>query len=223
MNSLTESVSPTMISHPFKFIYSHIPKCAGTTIEVALKKHASPSLGNELAIENKWWRNKRLFELYSENPSYFKFSFSRNPFDRIVSAYSFFTNHNISFKNFVFEVELFLNHNPQNIFKEVDNNFCCNPSVNKTFMPLNDPLLGYHVLPQNYYITSKFDFIGKVENLQNDFDQVCESVGLDRIKLPNLNQSSHQHYTSYYDQECRDIVENLYQGDLNQFKYNFDV
>ena len=108
-----------MISHPFKFIYSHIPKCAGTTIEVALKKHASPSLGNKLAKENKWWRNKRLFELYSENPSYYKFSFTRNPFERIVSAFTFFTNNNISFKNFVLEIELFLDHNPQNIFKEV--------------------------------------------------------------------------------------------------------
>ena len=212
-----------MISHPFKFIYSHIPKCAGTTIEVALKKHASPSLGNELAKENKWWRNKRLFELYSENPSYYKFSFTRNPFERIVSAFTFFTNNNISFKNFVLEIELFLDHNPQNIFKEVDHNFCCNPSVHKTFMPLNDALLGYHVLPQNYYISPKFDFIGKVENLQNDFDQVCESVGLDKIKLPNLNQSSHQHYTSYYDQESRSLVENLYQEDLIQFKYNFDA
>ena len=96
---------PFSVKHNLLFV--HIPKCAGTTIEVALKKHASPSSGSEIAKQNKWWRNKRLFELYSENPCYFKFSFTRNPFERIVSAFSFFTNNNISFKNFVLEIELF--------------------------------------------------------------------------------------------------------------------
>ena len=210
-----------MISHRHKFIYSHIPKCAGTTIEVVLKKFASPSIGSELAKENKWWRNKKLFELYKVNVDYFKFSFSRNPFERLVSTFSYFTDEKIPFSDFVKDVESFLNSKPHAIFKEISENRCINHSVRRNISPLKNALLGYHVLEQNYFVDSSFDFIGKVENLQSDFDYVCGIVGLDNFELPQLNRSSHNHYCSYYNTELRDIVERLYRKDLEMFNYDY--
>ena len=174
-----------MISHDYKFIYSHLPKCGGTTVETMLKKYASSSIGNPVAIRNKWWRNKNLFDLYENFPNYYKFTFSRNPYSRIVSAYTHWENKNEkvrgnNFRHFTEQICSFLSESPERIYATVGGNRCKNKTVDsKDFkFPYNDSLLGYHVLPQRYFITEDFDFIGKIENFQTDFDLICERLGI---------------------------------------------
>ena len=52
-----------MISHKHKFIFIHIPKAAGTTIEKTLFPYASASFGSPFAKRDKCYRNKGLFNI----------------------------------------------------------------------------------------------------------------------------------------------------------------
>jgi hypothetical protein len=129
------------------------------------------------------------------NPSdYFKFSFSRNPWDRLVSAwkYSFVSGRikrygKVDFNEFVksrLDAWLCVDMNT------VD--FC-----------------------------EGCDFIGRFENLQQDFDIVCDKIGIARKQLPHINKTKHKHYTEYYDDETREIVAQKYAKDIEYFGYKF--
>ena len=76
-------------SHKYKLIYFHIPKCAGVSVRRAIgidkTKHnglfKNVSIG--LAIDVKYNTDDEIYN------SYHKFSIVRNPFERMLSLYSF--------------------------------------------------------------------------------------------------------------------------------------
>ena len=196
-----------MISHSHKFIFVHINKTAGTSIETALQKYSDSEDDQQHEMLHKilpcdGFSNKRQINLFSQcngNPfDYFKFTFVRNPYDRSVSAYKFATQNNngeyLSFKNYL--------------------------SMIKT----DDDKLSY--FNQLDWITDEYDnigvdFIGRFENLQEDFNIVCDKIGIPQQQLPHENATKHKHYTEYYDDETRKIVAKKYSKDIEFFGYKF--
>ena len=66
------------------------------------------------------------------------------------------------------------------------------------------------------------DFVGRFENLQGDFDHVCDLLGIERQTLPHKNAMDRkQHYTEFYDDESRALIEILYPQDIEYFDYKF--
>lgn len=65
------------------------------------------------------------------------------------------------------------------------------------------------------------DHVGKVENLMADLAVVEKRLGTD-IRLADLNRTSRKgDYRSYYDDESREIVSQVYRRDIEMFGYRF--
>ena len=197
-----------MISHKYKCIFVHIPRCGGTSMEVA-------TAGKD------WWRverstkhliastAKKIYEPYWND--YFKFSFVRNPWDRMVSMGRFSKFYGVDLDTG--------NINMSNYFKkfpqiEVDPR---SKSKNDKFNPIKNCVY-LNIL------NVELDFIGRFENINEDFEFVCESIGAPSLSLVNHHKlkSNHKHYTEYYDEETKQIVEEKYAKDIEYFGYKFE-
>ena len=162
--------------------------------EVSLKKHFDKTK-HELSIGSAC-RLKTSQEYNEVWDSYFKFAFVRNSWDRMVSSWQM-QMPNISFSKFL-----------------------------KMYPYKDDTDLIWHTLPMWIHIYDNqknilVDFIGRFENLQEDFNTVCDKIGIPRQELPHKNKNKHKHYTEYYDDETREIVAEKYAKDIEYFGYEF--
>ena len=176
-----------MRNNKYKVIFIHVIKTAGVSIASALNmkgtnNHSSASEIRKQVGEKIW-------------NGYFKFTFVRNPFDKIVSQYHYNQRNNFTSKDLT--------------FKEYVKEWSLGKKISK--------------FPQQhlFYIDDKLDFIGKFENLQEDFNVVCDKIGIPQQQLPHKNQSKHKCYTEYYDEETKQIVAEKYAKDIEYFGYKF--
>jgi hypothetical protein len=65
------------------------------------------------------------------------------------------------------------------------------------------------------------DFIGRFEQLQQDFDAVCDRVGMARRQLPRTTPAAGLVLSEIYDAASFRIVERLYADDIARFGYAF--
>lgn len=68
---------------------------------------------------------------------------------------------------------------------------------------------------------NQVDFVIRLENFQEDFDTVCDRLGVPRQKVIHNNKSKHRHYTEYYDDETREIIAEKSKKELELFGYAF--
>jgi chondroitin 4-sulfotransferase 11 len=165
-------------------------------------------------------------QLHDINPhTFWLFSFVRNPWSRIVSRFEHLKGVLIDDKNLnVAKSErtdldcYFRHYNLENNIK----NYCFNK-----FLKFATVTWNAHWEMQFYQIANrvngidKVNFIGRFENLQQDFNIVCDKIGIPHQELPHHNKSKHKHYTEYYDDETKQIVAEKYAKDIEYFGYKF--
>ena len=232
-----------MICHPYRSVFIHIPKTGGISVEhvflrlvgltwdtrapLLLRGNDDPAKGPPRLAHLKATEYVSCGYLTREQfDGYFKFSFVRNPWDRMVSEYKY-RGHpmRMTFKTWLFE------HLPAPSFTDA---YC-------------------HLVPQHEFIYDGegrllADFVGRYESFQAGFDVVCDRLGIPRTPLPHENRSLdapriqslndvkkrirrwlwtlrprnvYPHYTQYYDDESRDRVAELYRKDIEVFGYAF--
>jgi chondroitin 4-sulfotransferase 11 len=193
-----------MISHEHKCIFIHIPKTAGTSINKMLnlepdyEKRRINGHGG-MAYHRKYFKK-----------GYFSFSFCRNPWDRLFSAYFYLSSE----KCLNWPVSNTRIHSTIKKYRDF-----------KTFVNhIDESMNDKHFQHQHSFIQHpvyNIDFIGRFENLQEDFNTICDKIGIPQQELPHKNKTKHKHYTEYYDDETRQIVTEKYAKDIEYFGYEF--
>jgi hypothetical protein len=196
-----------MISNTHKFIFVHIPKNAGTSIENLLFKHYHEDKKKHIFFDKKllhFNQHLTLSEIQKHRVrgqsffDYFKFTYVRNPWERMVSAAKY---RRMTLKQFIYS-DFSSSQQSSNL----------------------DP--DRHRLPQYDFLfddsgNKLIDFIGRYETLQEDFDIICDKLKIPRQTLPHKNISKHKHYTECYDDETYEIVAEKHAKDIECFGYEF--
>jgi len=180
-----------MISHKHKFIFVQINKTGNTSI----RKTLCPETGRENEHRAISYYAQQYPKVFDE---YFKFTFVRNPWDKVVSQYEFrrdparFPANNTSNMSF----EQFIN--------------------NPNGRPLQNQLDWVTI---NQIIA--VDWIGKFEYLQDDYNELCDILGVKRKILEHYNKTERRPYREYYNDKTRDIVAQIFSRDIDYFGYRF--
>lgn len=228
-----------MICRPYRCVYVHIPKTAGQSVEqffmdllgldwdadrkvLLLNSNNDPALGTEKLAHLSASEYVECGHItQQEFSSFFRFSFVRNPWTRILSEYRYRNYfHHRSFRDFV---------------------------INKMPKPGFDDKYR-HVMPQYDMLHDRdgkllVDFVGRFESLQQDFDRVCEKLGIEDSLLPHRNPSNkksrdrkrrlrnflfmngenrYRSLSDFYDDETREAVAEYYRVDIETFGYTFN-
>ena len=133
---------------------------------------------------------------------YFKFAFVRNPWERLVSEYEFLLNRPQHGRHRrVMKLDSFGDfiHMQTNRHDAHQLNMLCDR---------NGQLLA--------------DFVGKLENMDNDWKMVCELINIPYQALPRRKFIERKPYQSYYDNERKQLVAKHWAREIDFFEYNYN-
>lgn len=227
-----------MISHEKKFIFTHINKAGGTSVRHMLKKFDKNTVGHhidgrrkhtflylpmELPKGSKNYLPPILAQSDNKFDDYFKFTFVRNPWSRMVSFYF---------------------HMLKRKWKGGGDKSALAESKSVQKISFRDWILGTKeysfkstilIYPQLDWVTDQnqkigVNFIGQLETFEKDFFYVCDKIGMERPKKlahkkkrrvyrgrPTMSRP----YREYYDKETQSAVADVYQKDIKYFGYEF--
>ena len=187
-----------MISHEYTCIFIHIGKTGGTSIEHFFNPDVKlDSSKSTRGTGNTDFKGKHYSAIQYKNEFesifdlYFKFAFVRNPWDLEISLWKWF---DLCFKK-------------KKSFKK--------------HLESRQGSMGFARWICDSSQTNLVEFIGRFENRQEEFNIVCDKIGIPQQKLPHKNKTKHKHYTEYYDDESREIVAEKYTRDIEYFGYKF--
>lgn len=225
-----------IVSHSRKFIFIKSAKTAGTSLEAALSNYCGGDdvvtpLGDYSVNRDEtgqWvhqamnpgdfqqhdWgitiRDKVGPEIWN---NYFKFSIARNPWDRVVSLFTWKARNDPALR-------------PQkHFYHRLGIPF---DELQETRKLFSEFVKGDWKTNDRFYIIDGelcVDFIIRYEHLTDDFQEVCGKIGVPRIELPRLKvgfRPGQYHYSQYYDQESKEIIAERHQHDLRLFGYQFE-
>jgi hypothetical protein len=188
-----------------KSIFIHVPKCAGVSVVKSLYSNLA---GGHTTL----YDYTNIFEP-SALLTYFKFTFVRNPFHRLLSAYLFLQQGGMNkFDKAWYEKELSRYEN--------FNDFVCNWLTPENIWKY------IHFKPQYHFVRDptgliEVDYVGRFERLQEDFGHICAKLGCNR-KLPKSNSAFYSELTDYYNDKTREIVSQIYAQDFEEFGYSIE-
>ncbi|PYK09806.1 MAG: hypothetical protein DME65_11325, partial [Verrucomicrobia bacterium] len=195
-----------------RFLFVHIPKTAGNSIQSILCDYSEDELvalrREQDGVERFGLRNpKYKIKKHSTLQEYrlvlgkekfgelYKFACVRNPWDRMVSYY--FTP-------------------TQNVVALDRNKF---RKVIVAALPVADYL---RLDERDNDPFENVNYIMRFENLAADFRNVCTELDISPKTLPQYNRSNRAHYSNYYDEDLRELVRARFVAEIERFGYTFE-
>jgi len=188
------------VSDDYRFVFHHVPKTGGTSITSVLSKYCRE-------YEGELPQHTPVRECIDAPEGYFSFAFIRNPFDSVVSAWGNYLQSG--------PFTLSTNYKKAETFEEfVERDICGGISIVSEwptqFSYLSD---GSKIL---------VDYIGRFENLTEEFYRIMGIIGTPLSILPKKNSGTLMgNYRNYYSLQSEKLVENYFEEDLNYFQYEF--
>jgi len=196
-----------MVSADLKCVFIHIPKCAGSSINQDLKLQSIGFSGHSPASCH--------FDYLGD---YFSFTFIRNPYDRVASAYKYFQKlipgHRWYKRNSIIadaaakmNFNEFVNHilDFQKLMVREEGSFES----------------GIHFQPFDYFLDEKINYIGRFEDIQKDYNYIRSRLNLTIKILRKTNSTNNNDYKKIYSGDAERIVYNIYNQDIKKYKYQF--
>ena len=201
-----------MISFQKHFLFVHIPKTAGNSIQSVLRDYSEDELvalrreqdGIErFGLRNPNYKIKKHSTLAEyraalgemEFGSLYKFTCVRNPWDRMVSYYFTPTQNKSAWD--------------RNKFRKIISRALPVANYLRLDKGRGDPF-------------ANVNYIMRFENLADDFHAVCAALDISPPILPRYNRSNREHYSKYYDDELRELVGARFAAEIERFGYTFE-
>jgi hypothetical protein len=200
------------ISHRHKTIFVHIPKTAGTSVEIILgvgginesylRSHKESVINGVIFAPQhytaKMLKSHKLVQSLWNN--YFKFSIVRNPYTRVLSEY--FWVKGKTRQNLTFNPNDFTNH-LKRYYSKIDKD---------------------HKLSQTHYLYDNdkclVEKVFKFENLKDGFGKFALKKWPSAPKLMHTHRSSNKtDYLGQLTQYHKDFIYELYDKDFKNFNY----
>lgn len=191
-----------------------IPKCAGHSIADILIKNDyqhwyEPNTTPHIHAQplKKYIHN---FE------DYYLFSFVRNPWDRMLSLYSYLIqkqSHRLH--------EIILNFNASdwyngfNHWLTCENYFVIDSYYNNCIQKRSQ---SEYLFDDNGNLL--VDFVGKLENINEDYPLLANKINLP-VNINKLNESKHSAYTDVYTSYSKEFILKWHYKDIKYFNYSF--
>lgn len=187
-----------------KVIFLHVPKTGGTAIKrllgINLMNDTDPSVTpSPQHLTCKLLREKLGAEKYD---GYFKFTFVRNPWARLVSDY--FWRQSLPRKRTVLPFAQFIRHASKVVQEE------CYYSEE----------FGDHFIPQTQY-TSDVDVVYRFEAFEAGVRAVAMKLNVTLDNITPKTPKAHDSYANFYDHRTRAIIADTYEVEINEFGYEF--
>ncbi|NCX98026.1 MAG: sulfotransferase [Planctomycetia bacterium] len=211
-----------LISHTHSFAFVHVPKTAGSSVRVALGRHATcvddhwanralariaipvnrfaPWPYTKLrphasAVTLATWLPPEIFERL------FKFAFVRNPWDLLVSYWHYLRDTP--------------GHHRGQIARRLPD-----------FATYVEYEIRRGRISQSRLLCDRrgrllVDFVGRYESLPTDFAFICRRVGIEAT-LPRVNAGRRGDYRDYYTPALAARVAEAFAADVERFDYRFD-
>ena len=197
-----EEIAPVIAQE--KSLFVHIPKTAGTSIHVSLY-----GVDKWVHFKAQTYRDL-LGEAFLD--ACFKFCFVRDPYDRLLSAYTYFARGGWS--------------GASALGKDLKRNY---PTFEAFVLDWLTEENVYrcrelHFLPQTVFVYDEHqrllvDFVGRFESIREDFERLARRLGKE-VTLPHLNKSSsHESCMQHYNSAMIDRVNAIYRTDFEAFDY----
>jgi len=214
------------ISHKHKFVYYAVPKAAHTTIKFFIITIDEIGRGSAHGRVHSTNIPRIVFpeNRSSKYKDYFHFTFVRNPYDRLLSCY-IEKVYNPALSNRIDHA--FINGENLEFVKAYGNSVGFKKMSFSGFVhfvtQIPDEHCDPHFAPQHSLLDLEtLDFIGRLENFDQDFSYIKEQISLsDDVKPEKLMATKHGPYQNYYDDELRRMVAEKYARDLEIFNYDF--
>lgn len=208
-----------IIDNQRSLLFVHIPKTGGESFSQVLRSHGAVDFLDKHATIRDY------ANVSSDIPRH-SLAVVRNPFDQVVSFYFHLR------KPLYIPKDQLRKQYPHLGGEYVGPVEACKLAIRSSFSQFVDSIYYRGCIPHPYFQDQAEFICGnegqilcsevfKYESITRLWNRLCVIYGIPSIDIPHLNRSRRVHYSQYYDNRTREIIDGFFSKTLTTFGYCF--